>query len=82
MVIRGIQCRHSLINNGEFGQSYDVQVTNVHLNKGLHEKTANSRAAIYMPWAHTASNIISSCIWFKTKEIGNVMLIIISNSLS
>jgi hypothetical protein len=79
VVIRGIECRHSLMNNGEFGQSYDAQVANVQLNKGLHGKagtfTANSRAAIYAMGPHHASNIISYSIWFKTKENSNVMLI-------
>ena len=58
VMIRGIECRHSLINNGEFGQSYDAQVANVQLHKGLHGKagtfTANSRAAIYAMGPHDA----------------------------
>ena len=72
VVIQGVECRHSIINHGEFGQSYDAQVANLELKKSIKGHagtfTETTRAAIYAMGPHHAGHAISYALWFKTKE--------------
>jgi len=74
-------CRHSLPNQGTFGQQYDAQVANIELEEGNIGNKAGkfdetSRFGIYSTGPHSGGDIISYTIWIKTLEEDSEMIII------
>mmetsp|Transcript_6269 Transcript_6269/g.7943 ORF Transcript_6269/g.7943 Transcript_6269/m.7943 type:complete len:512 (+) Transcript_6269:47-1582(+) len=78
--MRGIDCLHSMPNEGSFGQLYDAQVANLEFVPGKVGEFAgsfsdSSRLALYATGPHSGGNIISYAFWMKTMKFKEMILV-------
>lgn len=86
VTIRGVTCKHSLPNMGQFGQQYDAQCANLSLvkyggigiNDGYDGKYGlfqnNTRASVSAMGPFSGDYAVSLALWFQTSSAENMIL--------